>query len=63
VREDENLGGSDRVEPFLDPAPDRREERRCANDLGASSVFMFLSKKQRPLDSQIFDPMSPGNEP
>ncbi len=40
VREDENLGGSDRVEPLLDPAPDRREESRCANDLGASSVFV-----------------------
>lgn len=33
MREDEYLGGSDRVEPFLDPTPHSREERGCANNL------------------------------
>ena len=32
--EDEDFGGRDRVEPFLDPAPDRGKEGRSAEDLG-----------------------------
>ena len=42
VREDEYFRGSNRVEPFLDPTPDSREERGCANDLG-NLVSMHLS--------------------
>ena len=38
VRKDENLGGCDWVEPFLDPAPDCGEERRRADDLKALSA-------------------------
>ena len=34
VRQDEDFGGGNRVEPFLDPAPNGWEERRSANDLG-----------------------------
>ena len=33
LAEDEDLGNCDRIKPSLDPAPDRREEGRCANDL------------------------------
>ena len=32
--EDEDLGGGDGVEPFLDPAPDGGEEGGGADDLG-----------------------------
>ena len=39
MREDEDFGGGDRVEPFLDPAPDGRKERGGPNDLGLSSVL------------------------
>ena len=31
--ENEDLGHSDRVEPSLDPTPDCRKERRCADYL------------------------------
>ncbi len=31
--ENEDLGGSDRIKPFLDPTPDCREEGRSTNDL------------------------------
>ena len=34
MREDEDLGGSDGVEPSLDPAPDCRKEGWSAEDLG-----------------------------
>ena len=34
--EDEDLGGRDRVEPALDPAPDGGEEGGGADDLGSS---------------------------
>lgn len=41
--EDEYFGGSDRVEPFLDPAPNSREERGRANDLvGLVSVHHLV---------------------
>lgn len=33
LRENEDLGGGDRVEPFLDPTPNCREERGRTNNL------------------------------
>lgn len=60
MREDEDLGCSDRVEPLLDPAPHSREERGCANDLG--SLISMHHSSMLASDSRIFDPMSPGNE-
>lgn len=33
LRENEDLGGGDRVEPFLNPTPDSREERGRTDDL------------------------------
>ena len=34
VGQDKDFGGGNRVEPFLDPAPNGGKERRSANDLG-----------------------------
>ena len=38
VRQDEDFGGGNRVEPFLDPSPNGWEESRSANDLGRLSA-------------------------
>ena len=38
ARENEDFGGGDGIEPFLDPAPDGREEGWCTNDLRAAFV-------------------------
>ena len=41
VGEDEDLGGSYRVEPFLDPAPHSREEGWGADNLSESVSFSY----------------------
>ena len=33
MAENEDLGSGDGIEPFLDPTPHCREERRCTNNL------------------------------
>jgi hypothetical protein len=37
--EDEDFGRGDGIKPFLNPAPNRREEGRGANDLNSLSEF------------------------
>lgn len=44
LREDEDLGGSDRVEPFLYPAPDSGEEGGRANDLVYLSAIRAVER-------------------
>ncbi len=75
MREDEDLGGSDWVEPVLDPAPEGGEEGGGATDLrkisasfSCNSIFSDLS---RVLNWEIFGrvnlrisyPASPDNAP
>ena len=59
VRQDEDFGGGDRVEPLLDPAPDGGEERRSANDLARLSARTPSGMSTS--DLRIFDPVSLGN--
>jgi len=63
VAQNEDFGGSDGIEPFLNPAPNGREERRCTNDLCSqcrySVVNITRGYKGR---LQIFCPVSLGNE-
>lgn len=59
VRQDEDFGGGNRVEPFLDPAPNGWEERRSADDLGRQSAKMLRGVSAS--DLRIFGPVSLGN--
>ena len=62
VGEDEDLRGSDWVEPAFYPAPNCREEGRCSDYLFPTISSCFRSIRGMGRYLQRFGPGFPGNE-